>query len=157
MDVLLGSSPRIPAFGKQTKDPACTLPLWNMPVHFPSLLLPPGVLPLPFSLLNSKDPIFASAIYFLSPYNPTSSPFLRLWLYKQTFFYKWHLGSEFFLSQNSRTEVAKPRSSLWCYFVMGESPRNSVLPANAIKNYRSVSLLVCKQGLLVICSHGRWE
>ena len=39
--------------------------------------------------------------------------------------------------------------------VMGKTPRNLVLLANAVKNYRSVSLLVCKLGLLVICSCGR--
>ena len=38
---------------------------------------------------------------------------------------------------------------------MGENPRNSVLFANVLKNYRSTSLLACKQNLLVLCSNGR--
>ena len=33
--------------------------------------------------------------------------------------------------------------------------RDLVLLANAVKNYRSANLLACKQGLLVIYSHGR--
>ena len=39
--------------------------------------------------------------------------------------------------------------------VMGETSRNLVLLANVVKNYRSASLLSCKQGLLVIHSHRR--
>ena len=38
---------------------------------------------------------------------------------------------------------------------MGKTPRNLVLLTNAVKNYRSVSLLSGKQGLLVIWSQGR--
>ena len=37
---------------------------------------------------------------------------------------------------------------------MGETSRNLVLLANVVKNYRSASLLVCKQGIFVICSQG---
>ena len=40
-------------------------------------------------------------------------------------------------------------------YVMGESPRNSVLLADAVKNYRSASVLVCKQSLLVLSSNGK--
>ena len=39
--------------------------------------------------------------------------------------------------------------------VIGETPRNLVLLANAVKNYRSASLLACKQSLLVLSSNGR--
>ena len=39
--------------------------------------------------------------------------------------------------------------------VTGETPRNLVLLADTVKNYRSANLLVYKHGLLVICSHGR--
>ena len=39
------------------------------------------------------------------------------------------------------------------YGVVGETPRNSVLLTNAVNNYRTVSLLVCKQSLLMVNSN----
>ena len=38
---------------------------------------------------------------------------------------------------------------------MGETPRNSVLLVNAVKNYRSSSPLACEQSLLVLSSNGK--
>ena len=39
--------------------------------------------------------------------------------------------------------------------ITGETPRNSVLLTDAVKNYISASLLACKQCLLMLSSNGK--
>ena len=49
------------------------LPLRSTPVPSPLPCFPLGELPLPFSLLSSKGPPFASVTYFLSLLSPAGS------------------------------------------------------------------------------------